>query len=106
VAGASVRLDGTEVGTTNDDGVYAVRISEAGEHTISARRGETGAQTKVTGVEGATDSPTPTPATATPTPTDEVPLPVSTPGFGPLVAIVALAILGLAAIALLSRRRD
>jgi PGF-CTERM protein len=97
VSGASVSLDGTEVGTTNDQGVYSVRVESAGEHTISTKRGQTGAQTKVTGVEAATDSPTPT-AASTPTPTDEIPLPVSTPGFTPvagLLALVAFALLAL-----------
>lgn len=108
VPGATVSLDGSNVGETNDDGTARVLIESDGPHTVEVSSGDLEAAVEVEGVDPAPDetptaipSPTPSP---TPTPT-ATPSPAPTsglgPGFGPVGVVVAL----LAAAVLLGRRR-
>jgi PGF-CTERM protein len=100
VPGLPVSAGGQQVTETNDQGVAQVPVESTGNLTITATRGQASGQVTVEGVEAAAqNTPTPT-AEATPTPTAENPLPVSTPGFTPIVALVALL-----AVALFARRR-
>jgi hypothetical protein len=99
VSGATVLRNGDAVGQTGDDGEYAVRIPDADEYEIGARRdGVSADPVVVTGVRAATATPTPT-ATPTATPTD-TPSSGFAPGFTTVVALLALV-----GFALLSRRR-
>jgi PGF-CTERM protein len=101
VAGVGVSTGGQRVAETNDQGIARVPVESTGNLTITAQRGQASGQVTVRGVEAAaeeTPTPTPTPADS---PTDENPLPVSTPGFTPIAALVALL-----AVALLARRRN
>lgn len=95
VEGATVLLDEESVGETDANGQLTVRVSDPGDHSVVAERGElqSGSVT-VTGVNVNGETPT---ATEEPqTGTD-----VSGPGFGPVVALLALVV-----IALLGRRRS
>lgn len=104
VAGATVSVDGSEIGTTDGDGMLTVPIETAGNVTINVADGSLSASTTVESIDpDATPAATPT-ATATVTATEtanatETPG-GSGPGFGILPAIVALA-----AALLLARRR-
>lgn len=94
VANATVLLDGEEVATTDEEGRARVPIESTGNNTISAEAdGVTSEGVTVEGVSGESDddeTPSPT-ETATDSPTgtstDEG---VDLPGFGPVVALVAL----------------
>ena len=109
VAGATVSVDGTEVGQTDDRGVYDLTVESAGNQTVTVSTD--GLSSSVT-IEGFEPDGQDTPTTAAPTdaPTDT---PESTetdttpggggPGFGAAVGLTALAVLvGLA----LARARD
>jgi PGF-CTERM protein len=98
VPGVGVSTGGQRVAETNDQGVAQVPVESTGNLTITVQRGQASGQVTVRGVEAAAEE-TPT-ATPTEQPTDENPLPVSTPGFTPIAALVALL-----AVALLARRR-
>ncbi|WP_435196049.1 carboxypeptidase-like regulatory domain-containing protein [Natronomonas sp. EA1] len=113
VTGATVLVNGNERASTNSQGEARVTIQQAGDRTIVAEaNGVQSAGVTVTGIEVQEDTPTPEPEptpTATPTaepestPTDTEPEEgpaVPLPGFGPLVAIIALL-----AVALLLGRR-
>ncbi|WP_435346256.1 carboxypeptidase-like regulatory domain-containing protein [Haloarchaeobius sp. HRN-SO-5] len=101
VAGADIRADGTSVATTDENGEAMVTIDQAGEFEIDAVNGSlTSSAVVVEGVEPRTDAPSGTTSDATSgttePPTDGGP----TPGFGVVVALVALA-----AVALVARGR-
>jgi PGF-CTERM protein len=101
VADATVDLDGQEVGTTNEDGVISVPIEASGEHTIEAAAEGLSAEATVEGVSGADATPTDTQTTATETTTTTGGVPGGAgPGFGPVVAVLAVVGAGL-----LARRR-
>lgn len=70
VTGAAVSVGGSQVGTTDDGGVLNVEVPAAGEQTIEATATET--------------------ATATATAAETTTTGGGGPGFGPLVALVAL----------------
>lgn len=91
-SGVAILLDGERVAETGDDGRVTVRIEEPGAHELRARRGGTtsGAVT-VTGVTTAAERTGTTTAASTATPTGTPTSSVVGPGFGPLVALVALA---------------
>jgi PGF-CTERM protein len=95
VEGATVLLDEDAVGETDANGQLTVTVSDPGNHSIVAERGElqSGSVT-VTGVNvnGETPAPTEEPQTMTDS---------SGPGFGPVVALLALVVS-----ALLGRRRQ
>jgi PGF-CTERM protein len=95
VEGATVLLDEDAVGETDANGQLTVTVSDPGDHSIVAERGElqSGSVT-VTGVNvnGETPAPTEEPQTMTDS---------SGPGFGPVVALLALVV-----IALLGHRRQ
>lgn len=95
VEGATVLLDEDAVGETDANGQLTVTVSDPGSHSIVAERGElqSGSVT-VTGVNvnGETPAPTEEPQTMTDS---------SGPGFGPVVALLALVVS-----ALLGRRRQ
>jgi len=100
VANASVSVDGSTAGETNENGVVSVPIESAGSHTIGASSGDLTASATVEGVEPAPEeTPTATP-TPSPVPTTTAPSGALGPGFGPLAALVALL-----AVTLLARRR-
>lgn len=100
VSEATVRLDGTRVGETNDQGTLTVPIDDAGNNTVTVTKGSLENSTVVEGIEPATKSPTPT-TTTTATPTTTVG--VGGPGFtAPLALLGLLALAGVAAVA---RRR-
>lgn len=94
VPGATVSLDGSEVGTTDDGGTLDVTIESAGEHTIGAAAGGLSDSTTVEGVEAAVEE---TVTTAPPTNTTSE----GGPGFSFLAPVVAL--IALIAVALLGR---
>lgn len=100
VAGAAILVDGSQVGTTDEQGVYLATVESAGEHTIEARKGGvTSAALAVEGVSG--DGSDGNDGTATPTGSGENDLgDVPVPGFGLPAALVALV-----AAALVLRRR-
>lgn len=104
IEGATVLLDGSEVGTTGPDGTLAVRIEERGEHEVRARRNALTSAPVI--VEGVVAAGTPT-TTPTPTPEEEEgPFGIArgvAPGFGTGAAIVALALV--VAVGVLARRR-
>lgn len=97
VVGATVSIDGTEVGQTDSEGVIEVPIESAGNHTIQVRNKQLRTKVRVEGVQPAPEE-TPT-ATAAATPTPE-PTSGLGPGFGAGVVVLALL-----AVALLARRR-
>lgn len=99
VEGATVSVGGETVGTTDQQGRVRVPIEDAGEVTIEVSDGDATATTTVEGVDpSATETPTATPSpTPTPTPSP-TPTPGRTgPGFGVLVALVAVLAAGLLA---------
>ena len=96
VPDAAVSLNGESVGVTDQQGEITVPIRTEGEQSI---RVETGAASKTITVTGVAIS-TPQPTT-TETGDDDDTSSGFGPGFGPLVAIVALL-----AVALLARRRQ
>jgi PGF-CTERM protein len=106
VSGATVSVDGEEVGQTNDAGQLDVPIERTGDITIEVSGQSRSGSVTVQGVEPATEptgtaAPTDT-ATATGTATDS---PTETagdsgPGFG-----IGAAVLALAGVLLLARRR-
>jgi PGF-CTERM protein len=108
VGGAAVSVEGSQVGETDDRGVYDLAVETAGNQTVTVSTDGLSASVVVEGVEPgsqATQSPTETAApteTATATPTPD---PTTTggggPGFGALAGLVAL--LALAAFAVLRR---
>lgn len=95
VEGATVLLDEDAVGETDANGQLTVTVSDPGNHSIVAERGElqSGSVT-VTGVN--VNGETPAPTEESQTMTDS-----SGPGFGPVVALLALVVS-----ALLGRRRQ
>ena len=103
VPGASVTVNGSDAGETDENGVLSAPIERSGNVTISAEADGREESVTVEGVQpGGEDTPTQT-ATATATPTDS-PTETSTgvgPGFGVAGALVAL-LLG----AVAARRRD
>ncbi|PSQ32244.1 PGF-CTERM sorting domain-containing protein [Halobacteriales archaeon QS_9_67_15] len=90
VAGASVTVNGSDAGETDEEGVLSVPIERSGNVTVSAEADGREGNVTVEGVQpGGEDTPT---QTATATPTDS-PTETSTgvgPGFGVAVALVAL----------------
>jgi len=110
VGGATILVNGTEVGETDAGGVFRVPIESVGGREIVARAdGLESAPVVVQAVEGATETTTTTTTTtATTTATTTTTTSTTTssqfgPGFGPLAALAALALLGAALLAL--RRR-
>ena len=108
VGGAAVSVEGSQVGETDDRGVYDLAVETAGNQTVTVSTDGLSASVVVEGVEPgsqATQSPTETAAptetaTATPTP-DRTTTGGGGPGFGALAGLVAL--LALAAFAVLRR---
>lgn len=100
VEGAAVLVDGSEVGTTDAQGVYQATVESAGEHTIEVRKG--GVTSAALTVEGiAADGSDGDDGTATPTGNGDGDLSdVPVPGFGLPAALAAVV-----AAALLLRRR-
>lgn len=99
VADAAVTLDGEQVATTDAEGTARVTIDSEGTHTLAAELdGVTSAGVTVEGVGVDDSTPTASP-TATSTAGPQAPL----PGFTPVTVVLAL--LALAGVALLSRRR-
>jgi hypothetical protein len=115
VAGAAVSANGTEVGQTDDRGVYGLTVDSAGNRTVTVSTDGLSTSATIEGVEPAgqetttdratTRAPTTTDAPTTaaaPTETDTAPGGI-TPGFGAVAGVVALAVvLALA----LARARD
>lgn len=101
VADATIRLDGEEVGETDDDGVLLATVESGGEHELVAEKGslESNAVTvEAIGDDTPTPTPEPTPnATATPTPGESS---VGMPGFEFGVALIGVAL----GVLLLARR--
>jgi len=93
VAGATVSVDGSEVGQTGQDGTASVRISEAGEREITVTLEDLSESVTVEGVDpDAEDEATPTDTpTDTPTPGEDG------SGFGVVAALLALTALAVAA---------
>jgi PGF-CTERM protein len=96
VPNATVQLDGSEAGTTDDRGEVSVRIEAAGNRTIVASGGGLDSDpVTVTGVDSdaGTDTGTPT-NTETSTEAESTPTETSgqTPGFGVVVSVAALLI--------------
>jgi len=102
VTGASVSLDGENVGETDDSGQLSFTIETEGNHTVSAQADDLDTEVTVQGVRAATDRPTTETATATATATGtEAPTTSGTgPGFGPVATLIALV-----ATLLIARRR-
>jgi hypothetical protein len=96
VAGATVSLDGEQVGETDANGEATVRITETGRHEVTVRAESLMASATVRGVEAATPTATPT---ATPSPTatatsqPDAISDVVGPGFAPATAAVAVLVL-------------
>jgi len=95
VPGATVSVDGTEVGETDSEGTLEVQIENAGNHTIRVSTGQLSARQTVEGVQPAPDETPTATATGTPQPTSGL-----GPGFGVGAGLVALLV-----VALLGRRR-
>jgi PGF-CTERM protein len=102
VAGATVTVDGSEIGQTDENGQFRVEIDTAGNTTIGVSDGDLSTSTAVEGFDPdatPSESPTVTPtATATVTPTATPG--GNGPGFG-----VAVTLLALGGALLLARRR-
>ena len=101
VADAAVTLDGEQVATTDADGTARVAIDSEGAHTLTAAlEGVESAEVSVEGigVDDATPTDSPT-ATETPEAGPQAPL----PGFTPVTVVLAL--LTLAGVGFLVRRR-
>ncbi len=85
VEGASILVDGEEAGSTNANGVATVPLDADGTVTITAEHdGVTSEGVTVEVIAEGEETPA---AESTPTPGDDLPV----PGFGPVVALVALA---------------
>ena len=102
VAGATVSVDGTEVGQTNDQGGYDLAVDSAGNRTVTVSADGLSTSVAIEGVEAASQD-TPTATTAAPTDTATAAATDTTsgggsPGFGAaaglaaLVAVVAIAL--------------
>ncbi|MEF8887185.1 MAG: carboxypeptidase regulatory-like domain-containing protein [Haloarculaceae archaeon] len=113
VVGATVNVNGTEVGQTDDRGVYDLTVDSAGNRTVTVSTDGLSTSVTIEGVDPAgqempTDTATtraPTtdaPTAATPTETDTAPGGI-TPGFGAVAGVVALAMVVALALA---RARD
>ncbi|MWG32909.1 carboxypeptidase-like regulatory domain-containing protein [Halomarina oriensis] len=108
VADATLRVDGEAVGTTDSQGTARLPIDSAGDHDVTAVKGEVTADAIVVeGVSGAQQAQDPATATATAEPTG-IDDPTTTtessgtgPGFGVVLALLAL----LGTVGLLTRRR-
>lgn len=102
---ATVWVDGDNIGTTNPEGRITVRIGSPGEYSLRAEKDARTDTNTVTGVAAPetdeTETTSPTAGTVTDT-TAEAPL--GQPGFGPVVAI--LAIVSLFAVAALRGKRS
>jgi len=98
VSNVSVSLDGDAVGRTNAQGRLSFVVENEGEHTIGATHNGNSAEYVIQGVRAATTRPGTTVTTAA---TTTEPSSTFGPGFGPLVAVLALL-----AFALLAFRRD
>lgn len=97
VSGVAVRLNGEQVGETDDRGEISVQIDSTGEKTITASDGQLESDPiTLTGIDPDAESEEPDDASEeTPTDTsEETPTesPEETPGFGVAIAVVALAI--------------
>jgi hypothetical protein len=101
VTGAGVSLDGSTVGETNAEGELSVPIEETGDNAITVTAGTLENTTVVEGIEPATPT-----TTTTPTPTTTTTQP-PTAGGGPgfTVPLAVLALLALASVAMVARRR-
>ena len=95
VAGATVSVDGTERGQTDDQGAYDLTVDSAGNRTVTVSAGGLSTSAVIEGVEPAAQE-TPTTTTRTDTPTDAS-TPTETdaagggsPGFGATAALAAL----------------
>jgi len=99
VDGATVSVDGTEVGETDSQGVYDLTVDSTGNRTVTVSQGSLSTSVTVGGVEPAsedtttaapTDTQTPTAApTDTQTPTVGTTPGGGSPGFGPAAVVVA-----------------
>jgi PGF-CTERM protein len=96
VESATVRLDDEAVGETDANGQLSVTVSDPGNHSIVAESGEL--QSEAVTVTGVTVNGEMSTATATEQPQTRTD--ISAPGFGPVIALLALAL-----IALLGRRQ-
>lgn len=97
--GATVTRDGTEVGTTDDDGEIRVTPESAGVVNYTVDDGDAQATVSIEVFDPdatPTEAPSPTP-TATPEPTDAGTSTGFGPGFTPLTVVAALALLSLVA---------
>lgn len=112
VEGATITRNGSSVGTTNDNGVLTAEVPTAGPVEFAAQSDSLSTTVVLEGVEAGdnrtptpTDTPAPPPPTATPTPTPtEGPgglIETDGPGFTPVIALVAVALL----VALAARRQ-
>jgi PGF-CTERM protein len=93
VAGATVSVGGSEVGTTGEDGTYDVEIPEAGNTTVEVRAEGLSDSVTVEGVDPggeATPTATPTATETTTTATQTETEGGGSPGFGALAAVLAL----------------
>lgn len=98
VEGATIERDGERVGTTDGNGEIRVEVPDVGDFEVVARQdGVTSDAATIEGIDRATETTETTTATTTETTEESDPL----PGFGPVVALVAV----LVAIAALRRRR-
>lgn len=102
VPNATVSVDGETIGTTGPQGTLSVPVESAGDHTISVETDTASQSVTITGFDPGSSKTTTVPSTTTSAPattTDEGTSSAFGPGFGPLVAVVALI-----AVALLARR--
>jgi PGF-CTERM protein len=106
VEGAALSRNGSQVATTDENGEARVPVPDPGDYRLTASDDGGALSTDpvtVTGIEPATATPEPTPTpTATTAATTADDGGVSLPGFGPLVAVLAV----LAALAAARRRRN
>lgn len=103
VSGATVSIDGEAVGETDEDGEVDVPIDDAGEHTIGASVSGLSDEATVEGVDPDADdatTPTETEPTETNATIEDDGDGVAGPGFTPAIAVLAVAL-----VALLARRR-
>lgn len=99
VEGATVQLNGQDVGETDERGSVTVRIDESGEQEIVVTHGELeSAPVTVRGIADVTATDTPTETSSPTSPTESTP-PVTTtptetdsPGFGVVLALIALSL--------------
>lgn len=105
VPNATVSVNGETIGTTGPQGTLSVPVESAGDHTISVETDAASQSVTITGFDPGgsetTTAPSMTTTTSAPTTTtDEGTSSAFGPGFGPIVAVVALI-----AVALVARRR-